>query len=554
MREETGVPAKKTKKKRRWIWIVAAVLIVAVLAMMRLGSRQTETERTEGGTYTEQEITRQTIRQEVTGSGTLEAANSYSVTSLVEATILSADFEEGDHVEQDDVLYTIDASDVSGNLEQAQLSVSQSRRNYERTLENRDKLSVQTKAAGRITSLDVEIGDDVTAGQIIATVQDTDVMSLEVPFPADDAEAFTVGQAATVTMDSTFETIPGRISKIAAIDTVLTGNRIVRTVTIEVANPGGLTTTQTATAAVGGAESTAGGTFSFGDEAKVTAEISGTVSALNFAEGDRVNKNAVLAVLTSKDLGDQIDAAKESLRNAEISLENRYDQLDNYTITSPISGTIIDKNYKAGENTEMNKVLCTIYDLSYLTMTLSVDELDITDIDAGQTVQITADAVEGKTYEGVVTKVGVVGTSTNGVATYPVTIRIDETEGLLPGMTVDAAIVLAERENVLTVPAEALIRGNRVMVTAASPSASNGEPVENETGETKYYTVEVQIGASDDDNIEILSGLQDGDVIAYTERTRGESSIFPMMGGMNRGNYGDGMNRGGMGGGRPGGT
>lgn len=145
-----------------------------------------------------------------------------------------------------------------------------------------------------------------------------------------------------------------------------------------------------------------------------------------------MDKNQVIVVLSSDTLADEIQSASESLRNAELSLESQYDQLDDYTITSPISGTIIDKNYKAGETTESNQVLCSIYDLSYLTMTLSVDELDIADIAVGQTVSITADAVEDATYEGVVTKVSVAGTSSGGVTTYPVTIRIDETDGLLP--------------------------------------------------------------------------------------------------------------------------
>ncbi|MBQ4464921.1 MAG: family 16 glycosylhydrolase, partial [Oscillospiraceae bacterium] len=171
------------------------------------------------------------------------------------------------------------------------------------------------------------------------------------------------------------------------------------------------TTGQTATAAVGSMTSADSGTFKLDDETTVTAEISGTVSQLKAKEGDRVEKGGVIAVLKSSDLDDQIQSAKDSLRNAEISMENRRDQLDNYTITSPISGTIIDKYYKAGENTEMNKTLCTIYDLRDLTMTLSVDELDISNIAVGQKVQVTADAVAGKTFEGVVTKVSPVGTN-----------------------------------------------------------------------------------------------------------------------------------------------
>lgn len=147
------------------------------------------------------------------------------------------------------------------------------------------------------------------------------------------------------------------------------------------------------------------------------------------------------------------------MRNAELSLESRYDQLDNYTITSPISGTVIDKNYNAGENIETGQTLCSIYDLSYLTLTLNVDELDISNIQVGQQVLITAEAVEGRTYTGVVTKVSVAGTSSSGTTTYPVTIRIDETDGLLPGMNVDATITLDSAGGVLAIPSAALNRG-----------------------------------------------------------------------------------------------
>jgi HlyD family secretion protein len=65
-------------------------------------------------------------------------------------------------------------------------------------------------------------------------------------------------------------------------------------------------------------------------------------------------------------------------------------------------------------------------------MQLNVDELDIAKVQVGQTETITADAAGGKTYTGIVTKVNINGTTNNGVTAYPVTIRIDETEGLLP--------------------------------------------------------------------------------------------------------------------------
>ena len=84
-------------------------------------------------------------------------------------------------------------------------------------------------------------------------------------------------------------------------------------------------------------------------------------------------------------------------------MQNLQDAMDNYTITSPISGTIIEKNAKVGDALSTGSDLCTIYDLSYLEMTINVDELQVSSLKVGQSVQVTADAVKDKTYEGVVT-------------------------------------------------------------------------------------------------------------------------------------------------------
>ena len=547
-----GLFAKKPGNRgRKWRRLIAAVVVVAVLAgggMYFLGGEQTAAALETS--YTTAQVTRMDITSSITGSGTLEAANSYSVTTLVEGTILTDTFEEGDQVEEGTVLYTIDSSDSDASLEQAEISLQQAQRNYNNQLENLEKLNLIAPAAGTVYSLDVEVGDEVSAGQQVASIRDSATMSLTVNFPSDDAASFYVGQSATVTLDSTFETLSGTISKISGIDTVLTGNIMVRSVTIDVTNPGALSTAQSASAAVGSVTSTDSGTFSYKAEEVVTAETSGTVTAVRVSEGDRVSKDQVLVVLESDDLEDSVQNASESLRNAELSLENQYDRLEDYTITSPISGTVVDKYYKAGETSEANQVLCSIYDLSYLTMTLSVDELDISSIAVGQTVTVTADAVEDRTYEGVVTKVSVAGTSSGSATTYPVTIRIDETDGLLPGMSVDAVIQLDSATDVLAIPSAALQRGNTVLVTADSPSAVDGTLVEADSEEgTDYYSVEVTIGVSGDDYIEITSGLQEGDTVVYIAASSSENGMaMGMMGEMPGGMMGGQMPSGGGGG------
>ena len=542
---------KKPGKKRRWKkFAVAGVALVVAAGVGWQMLSPGQSSAASATSYTTAEVTRMDVSSSITGSGTLEAADSYSVTTLIEGSILTADFEEGDEVEEGTILYTIDSSDASNSLEQAEISLNQAQRSYNNQLESQEDLIITAPVSGQVYSIDVEVGDDVAAGETVATIRDSQTMSLEVSFPADDASSFYVGQSATVTLDSTFETLTGTISKISGTDTVLTGNVIVRTVTIDVSNPGGLSTEQTASAAVGTATSTASGTFTYKEEETVTAQVSGEVSSIRVSEGDQVSSGQTLIVLTSDDLDDSLQSASESLRNAEISLENQYENLDDYTITSPIKGTIVDKNYNAGETTEANQVLCTIYDLSYLTMTLSVDELDIASIEVGQSVSIVADAVEDTTYTGTVTKVSVAGTSSGSATTYPVTIRIDETDGLLPGMSVDATIELASAEDVLAIPSAALNRGDTVLVTADSPSAANGTLVEStaEDGED-YYSVEVTTGVSGDDYIEIVSGLQEGDTVAYIPTSSSSSEMGMMMGGMPSMGGGMPSGGGGMGGG-----
>jgi len=545
-------PRLKNLLRKRVILPALACVLAGTVALRLLGGDQTAA--AVDLTYTTAAVERRDITARITGSGSLEAANSYSVTTLVEGSILTADFEEGDQVEEGTVLYTIDTSDLSNTLEQAQLSLNQAQRNYNSRVKDLEKLSVTAPKAGRVLSLEVEAGDDVSAGQLVATLRNSDTMTLEVPFLSDEAAGFYVGQSASVTLESTFETLEGTVSKIAGTDTVLAGNMIVRYVTVEVSNPGALTAEQTGSVTVNGRASAGSGAFEYAAEQSLTAEASGEVASIRAQEGVWVNKGDVILTLSSDSVDNDIQSASESIRSAELSLESRYDQLDDYTITSPIQGTIIDKNYKAGETSEAGQVLCSIYDLSYLTMTLSVDELDISDIAVGQEVSVTADAVEDKVYTGVVTKVSVAGTSSGGTTTYPVTVRIDETDGLLPGMNVDAAITLQSASSVLAIPAGALNRGNTVLVTAGSPSAANGTPVESGEGEALYYSVPVEIGASDSDYIEIVSGLQEGDTVAYIPTT--SSGGFDMMGGMPGGMPGEGMPGGGgmpSAGSRPGG-
>lgn len=500
--------------KKNAKWLIPAACVLAALILFWALKRSPEQQVTADPEYVQDAPQVQDVSNSLSGVGTLKPAQTYTVTSLVDGKILAADFEEGDVVEEGTVLYTVDSADAATNVEKAQIALEQAQRNYEKVV---DRQYVRAEASGTVSVLKVKKGDEITSGQEVAIIRDSSTMLLSLLFPAVDAANFWVGQDALVTLDGTFEQIPGRVLSVTGTDALGTGNMLTRTVVVAVPNAGGLTTAQAATASVAGIHSIASAAFTYNDEKTLTASAAGTVTGLLVKEGDAVDKDAILIELSGDDLTESIQSASETLRNAELSMKNMEDTMANYTITSPIKGTIVQKNYKQGDSLSTGKEMCIIYDLSYLEMVISVDELNISALEVGQPVVITADAVNGQSYEGKVTRVSVAGNTSGGTTTYPVTIRIDQTEGLRPGMNANAEIVTAKSSQTLTVPNAAIIRGNYVLVTTDSPSAANAD--ESMTAPEGYVYVPVKTGVSGDDYTEILSGLCAEDTIAYDPTT-----------------------------------
>ena len=549
-------PGKKNPKqflKRNWKKITAVVCVAAVAAAVLLpkNSKKAVQASTQ---YMEAALERRDITNTFSGSGTISAANTYTVKSLVKGTVLTADFEVGDTIKKGTVLYTIDSSDVATSVEKAQLALEQAQRSYDDTA---DAQYIRSVIGGTVASIKVKAGDYVTAGQEIATVRDDSSLLLTLEFPAADASGFAVGQAAEVILNGTFETLSGTVQAVAGTDTISSGNLLVRTVTIAVKNNGSLTTAQAASATINGVSALASARFDYQHQQTVTATTSGTVAAVCVKEGTAIEANTAIVQLSGTELSRQVQSAADSLLNAQLSMSDTQKQMENYTIPSPISGTVIQKNVKAGDtvgtDTTASETLCTIYDLSYLEMTLNVDELEILSIKEGQTVTITADAIPDRTFTGVVTSVSAAGTTTGGTTTYPVTIRIDDTGDLLPGMNATAEIEVSSASNALAVPNGSVVRGNYVLVTKDSPSAANA--VQDMTAPDGYVYVKITTGTSDNDSIEVTGGLQEGDTIAYdadaAEKQNASDSMEFMVG--PGGSGGPGRGNGGPGGGGPGG-
>ena len=277
---------KPPKKKKKWlkrliILVVIAAVIVFVLSRCMAGGVQSVS-----GSYLPAPAAVQELTVAVTGPGTIKPNDSYRATTLIKGEILTAPFEEGDTVRKDDVLFTLDQSDVESavkqartGVEQAQLSVQSAQLNYDSLIRTRNDNAkdrqVKANANGVITKVYVDPGDTIAAGTPIADILDRDNMKLEVPFHSVNAASFYVGQSATVTVSGTAETLYGTISQISATDSVGPGGTLVRNVTVTVQNPGALSDASTGSAAVGDASSSASGSFQSGERKQLIAKYSG---------------------------------------------------------------------------------------------------------------------------------------------------------------------------------------------------------------------------------------------------------------------------------------
>lgn len=537
------------KKKTIIIAIAAAVLLALIFA---IGANNKKAVMTVVGT--ESAVERRDITSSITGSAVVMPKDQYSITALVSGDVLAANFEQGDVVEEGDILYEIDSSDAKNTIENSEISYQRSQMDYSNAVENYNNLTVKSDISGVVKNLYIKKGDTVNSGTKIADIYDDSRLKLTLTFNDADAANIYEGQSAEVRISSNGELLWGTVTSVNSQGYAAEGNTLVRTVVIEAENPGVLTSGEMATATVGDFACSSAGTFEYISEKTITAEASGDIDAVYVTQGSRVEKGSRLAHIDSTSVSNSLKSSQLSLQSAQLSRENAQKKLEDYTITAPISGTVVAKNVKAGDkldNSNMSTEMAVIYDMSSLECELAVDELDIKNVEVGQSVTITSDAVEGRRYNGEVSNVSVNGTTSGGVTTYPVTIIItDFDEDLLPGMNIDVEIITSEATDVPAVPVSAVNRGNTVYV--------KGEKTEeNDMAPDGFKSVRVETGAYNNQYIEIKSGLNEGDIIYIPQiQSSNETTGMPgMMGGMGGGMPGgmSGGMPGGMGGGMPGG-
>ena len=528
---ESGEPEKKrrfslknwdSRKKKRWLKILIPLAVVIAIVAGCVSSLTKNVNSQLSGSYLVASAQRQDLTVSVSGTATLQPADSYNVTTLLSGDIVSAPFEEGDLVTKDTLLYAMDSSDAQDSMDRAQISVQQAQLSYQQAQE---ALHPTATLSGTISEVYVHNGDSVNAGTELARIVASTELSIDFLFPFAAPTDFYVGQTATVFVDGYAGSQAGTVTSVSNSTAITSNGKPSVSVRVRLNNPGAVSDAYTASAVIGNYTSYGQAAVSMPASSVVYASGSGTVNGFAKLAGSTVSKGEVLCTVESETIRDQIENARLNLQSAQLSAGTASDTVDDYNIKSPIAGTVIEKNFKAGDKVDgaSSGTLAVIYDLSYLKLEMAVAELDIGKVEVGQRVEITADALEGQTFEGVVDKVSINGTTANGFTNYPVTVVIEDYGDLKPGMNVSAQIIGEEIPNALCIPVDAVDRGNTVTVPGPGALNDAGTAV---VDVTKLETREVTLGRNDDEYIEVTGGLEEGDIVLINNQA---STLMDLM-------------------------
>jgi HlyD family secretion protein len=253
-------------------------------------------------------------------------------------------------------------------------------------------------------------------------------------------------------------------------------------------------------------------------------------AALQTAQIDLVVQQKQAAVATAKanlsqaqdnlayvQAGHDIELLKIQVTNAQASADNAVEQLQAATILAPFDGVVAAVNASVGDQVTATKDIIDLVDTSKVLIDGSVDETDVSKVQAGQTTMITLDALPNVSLRGTVNAVSPLAQSSSNVVTYALTIAVPNISGntldqVKQGMTASVNIVVLNKSDVLLVPSTAIKRNGRDSVVQVVTS----------TGQTEQRTI--TIGETNGTQTEVTSGLSEGEKVLVTVSNTSSSS------------------------------
>ena len=574
--KKEGAPAKGLPRRILPLALAAAVLAAGGFGAVRLlggvgGGEQIVTDL----------VTRDTIQSTVKGSGAASARESVSLNPPVSATVLALHVKEGDRVEKGTVLYELDPAEAqkateeakkslteaekgvtaaAERLQAAQKQLSETEEEYQKLLASKADLTVTAPFDGKLVEAASLLPDaEITAGQKIATLVSSNRLKLSLYYSYAYLDQLRVGQEAAVSIPAVMASIPGKISEINKVEFVTPEGSKCFEVVVALDNPGTLTEGMAASAGltVGGQAvyPYQNGKLAYQETREVTAKVPGPLKTSFLHNHAPVKKGQAILVLGPDELDKQleekresvtsaresvdsartaVESAQETLTSARDKVKKALEQEADMAVKAPITGTVLTCLLEQGEKADAGQLGILLADTSVMRIDIQVDERNVSRVKTGMTCTITQTGLGGEenTFEGTVESVSLTGKSENGVSFFPAVVKVDNGDGaMLNGMSIEYELVLAQSEDCLVVPAQAVQyteQGSCLFVKAdrrPDNALDLGDGVEIPRG---FYAVPVETGLSNSAQVEIKSGVEEG-MEVFTQKLVESGSSFDMM-------------------------
>lgn len=499
--------------KKKIIWTSIIVLVVAFIGYrIHTGSNAAANIQTDT-------VKKQNLQQTVLSTGQVVSSTDLNLSFKSSGVVTKVTVKEGDKVKQGQVLATLDQSSALASLTTAQGSLASAKANYEKVLAGASN--------EQIAAAQVALSNATSALASTKTQQDTTVRNAYSTL-LNTAIAATPGSSnGDNVLPTIFGTYTGQAQGVYSISVYSTGSGLKFQVSgLEVSN-GDVKNQPVALGTRGlyiqfGSNPAAQDTWAVNIpniyastyvanynayQAALQAQAQALISAQSAVDTAQAN----LAVQQAQARPADVDAAQAQILSAQGQVGSAYATVQNTVVAAPADGTITQVDIKVGEQANAQGEVMVLQDIGNLHAESNVSEADIASLQVGQSVDYTFDALgPDRHFKGAVLTINPASTVVSGVVNYKVTASLENIPEIKPGMTANMTILVAQKDNVLSVPSQAVINQNSKQYVRVIDDAKK----------KTYHQVQVQTGLQADGGlVEITSGLSEGqEVVTYIKQ------------------------------------
>ncbi len=511
-----SMPRKKRRRIIRWcVTLVILAVIGGVLFKLFGGKKEAEKQ------VVTDFVQYGAITAKVEGSGLTKAKSSESISITTAGTVLEVMVTEGQEVTAGTPLFTVDSPAAQAAVQKARSQVE----GYEKQLSAARKdiagLNLAASYPGKLMEVaTLNPGDTISKGQTVAKLNDDTRLRLEQYYSYAYAGELKVGQTVDVSIPALMTTIPGRVEAVHMVSRITPEGSKLFSAEIIVENEGALTADMAASAtAVVNGETVypyEQGKLAYYRTGELQSTVNGTVISSSLVNYLQVSAGQVLVRIDGEDSESEIFTIEQNLETAREELEKAEKNLANCNAVAPIDGKVIGLSIQPGDEINTQQPILTISDTSSLIVNATVDERNISYIKPGMMVDLDQ---WGNAAMGIVETVSLSSTVNNGVATYPMVVSMDNMEGMIQvNSNIQYSLIASQNDNCLILPIQAVRTVSLEDGSSATVVYVSGDRPENaldgvmadEEIPDGFWAVPVEIGISDNYNVEIKSGVEEG--------------------------------------------